>query len=1040
MLLRRPMRALATAAILTTAFASHAFASACPPPLVTSVTPSTVPAAGGVHLTIYGTDFTAGGSPKVTIGLRPVQIVSATNTQLVVVAPPQDDDATPAVRVKTGSRRGNVKFNDLTITRITYAPPVVDAAPTAVAERGGVMLTVTGRDFRCSAPRAYVENPATLGTCPASVVSLTDTSIVVRTEDCDDGSLGNDERVLHVTFARDGIVHRDLAARNLLLTGSRVTGVAPPYTPSSGGATITIFGTDFDAGTGAPPRPQVCVDGRCADVRVSSWTNTEIVGVAPPAAVTPPAAGSPPFVTAKVRVSTGDVIGSSAALEYHATPTLASLRASSLPSSGGYPLTVRGQNFGPDLHLFIAAGPGPGEFVPALSVSSSQAVFVLPVLPPGPAELTLSQGFNSMPVSTTVLAPPSVSGAGGSGGTVLGGDVITVVGNHFGPNVALHDVQVEVKQGGTKTSCGPIRWSAPEVLTCRVPAGVAGPADVIVTVNGVSATRENALTYSASGTGAAPVLSGMFPTSVARTGGTVVTLSGSNFGAGALVRYGQNLVTPTTLAQGSLTFTAPAFDAGVDQMAIEVVKGTKASNPLFHEATNSGVNPLAGAQSTAWSGGVHLTVTGSNFTDQSFVRCLSSTTESHDVVPSFLSPTQLEFVAPEFAPGGTVTMQVIDRATSSNLVFLPYGGPEIAGVSNADVSPSGGTVITITGSGFGAARGKIGFQNGDIPTQDWSDTQITAAVPPRNVGCPSSRPVRVTTVAGESSNGAAVTYLPPTVDGLESPAASALGGYPLTVRGSNFGPDAHLVWADGLPGPDITVTDRCETSFAILLGSGSASTGGSRLLSLDPESQSPPVPFALELLAPPSASGISPPAGPLAGGNVVTVTGQNFGPPGSQRSIHFAGDDDCPFTVVDEQPDFLTCLVPPGTSLGSRDLVVEVEGVADTLPNAYEYSATAGVGGGGLAPRALALAPLRSPFAGELTLRLGLPQTGRWQLRLYDARGALVQRFEGDAPAGALDVRWNGRSSDGRAAAPGVYFARLTTAQGTRDARVVKLQ
>lgn len=1034
---RRLSRVLAAAALLTTSLASHAFAGPCAPPLVTSVSPSVVPAAGGIHLTIYGTDFTTGGSPKVDVGLRPVQILSATNTQLVVVAPPQDDDATPAVRVKKGGRAGNLHVNDLTITRITYAPPVVDPAPTALVTRGGVLITVTGRDFRCSAPRAYVENPATGGTCPASVVSLTDTTIVVRTEDCDDGSLGNDERVLHVTFARDGVIHRDLATRNLLLSGSRVTGVIPAYTRSSGGETITIVGSGFDAGTGAPPRPQVCVDGRCADVRVSTWSNTSIVGVAPPAAVTPPAVGTPAVVTGKVRVRTGDVIGSSASLEYHSAPVLTSVRASSLPSLGGYPLTVRGQNFGPDLHLFIAAGPGPGEFVPASSVSSSEAVFPLPVLPPGAAELTLSQGFNSSPVSTTVLAPPTVNGAGGSGGTVLGGDVITVVGSHFGPNVALHDVQVEVKQGGTKTSCGPIRWSAPEVLVCRVPAGVAGPADVIVTVNGVSATRTNALTYSAAGTGTAPVLSGMFPTTAARTGGTVITLSGSNFGAGSLVRYGQSLITPTTVVQGSLTFTSTAFDDGVDQMAIEVVRGTKASNPFFNEAANLGLTPISGGQHASWSGGVHLTVTGSNFTSQSFVRCVSSTSESHDVVPTSVTAGQLVFVAPEFQPGGTVSMQVIDRTTSSSSIALPYDGPGLTGITGAEVSPSGGTVITINGSGFGVARGKVGFQNGDIPTQDWSDTQITAAVPPRLAGCPSSRPVRVTTAAGEGSNGAGVTYLPPTVDGLDSPSASSLGGYPLTVRGSNFGPDAHLVWADGLPGPDLAVLDRCETSFAILLGEGSA---GDRLVSLDTDSDPAPVAMGLALLSPPSVGGLSPAAGPLQGGNLVTLMGQHFGAPGTQRSIRFAGDDDCPFTVVEEHPDFLTCLVPPGTSHGMRDLVLEVEGVADTLPNAYEFSATTGVGGGAVAPRALALAPLRSPFAGELTLRLSLPQAGRWQLKLYDARGALVQRFEGDAPAGALDVRWNGRSSDGRAAAPGVYFARLTSAQGTRDARVVKLQ
>ena len=57
---------------------------------------------------------------------------------------------------------------------------------------------------------------------------------------------------------------------------------------------------------------------------------------------------------------------------------------------------------------------------------------------------------------------------------------------------------------------------------------------------------------------------------------------------------------------------------------------------------------------------------------------------------------------------------------------------------------------------------------------------------------------------------------------VDVPAAAAGGGTVITVHGRDFSPYATFEWADGLPGPSFTVTDRSPTSFAVLLGSGSA--------------------------------------------------------------------------------------------------------------------------------------------------------------------------------------------------------------------------
>ncbi|MCC6652670.1 MAG: IPT/TIG domain-containing protein, partial [Candidatus Eisenbacteria bacterium] len=639
------------------------------------------------------------------------------------------------------------------------------------------------------------------------------------------------------------------------------------------------------------------------------------------------------------------------------------------------------------------------------------------------------------------VGPPQIAQVSPSSLGAQGGVRLTVVGQGFGPPGAFHSVSVQVQQeGSAPVDCGPVRWAGSNTLECRAPAGVEGAADVIVTVNGVAGTMTHAFDYLPASPPSAPVLSGSVPATLNRSGGSLITLTGSNFVSpteNTVVRCGQQLVTPALLTNNLLTFVQPALDEGEDHVPVEVRMGNVNSNPLYNDKGLSGTNPLFGDQASSHSGGTVITITGSDFGPEARVVCSSTTGESHVASPLTVSPTEITFSSPEFATTGDVSVRVDHGAQQSNAQSLPYAGPELTGVSAEEVSPAGGTVITLMGSNFGAAAGRVSFGSDEVAVSSWSPTEIVCAPASRPVGCPSSRPLRVTAEDGSSSRNIPVRWSAPEVLDFDVPAAAAGGGTVITVHGRDFSPHATLEWADGLPGPSLSVVNRSPTSFAVLLGSGSA---GGRSLALDGASEPTGVPLPFELLSPPQLSSVSPPSGPIAGGNTITIFGSSFGPPGTKRSVHFSGTDDCPMAVTDEFSDRLTCLVPPGTGSGSRDLVVVVDGVADTLAGAYEYSATAGVPGGASPRATLALAALRSPFASELTLRLTLPQAGRWQLQLFDARGAQVRRLQGDAPAGTFDVRWDGRAADGRAAAPGIYFARLSSAGVTREARAVKLQ
>lgn len=98
---------------------------------------------------------------------------------------------------------------------------------------------------------------------------------------------------------------------------------------------------------------------------------------------------------------------------------------------------------------------------------------------------------------------------------------------------------------------------------------------------------------------------------------------------------------------------------------------------------------------------------------------------------------------------------------------------------------------------------------------------------------------------------------------------------------------------------------------------------------------------------------------------------------------------------------------------------------------AYQPTAGAGDPPGGFGLRAA----VPNPFREGTTIGFSVPSSGHARLRVFDLGGRVVRTLaDGEFPAGPHVVRWDGRDPDGRAAGPGIYFARLEAAGlvGTR--------
>jgi hypothetical protein len=138
-------------------------------------------------------------------------------------------------------------------------------------------------------------------------------------------------------------------------------------------------------------------------------------------------------------------------------------------------------------------------------------------------------------------------------------------------------------------------------------------------------------------------------------------------------------------------------------------------------------------------------------------------------------------------------------------------------------------------------------------------------------------------------------------------------------------------------------------ALALVLGAGCSKDSGKRFPEPSPE---PPVEN------PPVISSLSPAAGPLAGGNTVTISGSHFT---AGTSVFF--DQRAATAVAVESEQRLRAVVPQADQPGLVDVTVRNANGEDTLPDGYEYLGTVLP-----LPEITSLDPIVGPLAGGNTV------------------------------------------------------------------------
>ncbi|MGW5689730.1 IPT/TIG domain-containing protein [Streptomyces asiaticus] len=377
--------------------------------------------------------------------------------------------------------------------------------------------------------------------------------------------------------------------------------------------------------------------------------------------------------------------------------------------------------------------------------------------------------------------PAAGSPGGGTPVTLTGSNFTQATAVRFGPNFALSYTVVSATQITAVAPPG----SGTVQITVTTPAG---------TSNGV-----------AFGYAAAPTLTAVSPASGPATGGTTVTLTGTNLLGATAVRFGAvNATSFMVVSATQITAVVPA-GSGTVQVTVVTPAGTSNGVPYSYVVAPVPVLMSVSPGQGPVGGGNTVALSGSGLTGVTAVRFGSTPALSFTVV----SATQITAVAPPGAAGPVQITVTGPGGTSNGVTYFYVGVPTLTAASPAQGPTAGGTTVTLTGSNLlGATAVRFGAVNATSFTVV-SATQITAVAPS------GSGTVQITVVTpGGTSNGVSYTYVPTPVLTSLSPTQGPLdAGTTVTLFGSGLTATSSVVFGS-TPASFTVVSDTWVTAIA----------------------------------------------------------------------------------------------------------------------------------------------------------------------------------------------------------------------------------
>ncbi len=291
-------------------------------PIVTSVTPSSGPIAGGTTVTIIGTNLTDTSSVMFgDFAGTSVTVVDATS--VTVVTPAQAAGVVDVVLTTPG---GSVSITNG--FRYVVAPRIKRLTPSSGPATGGTMVTLTGNNLTDTSSVMFGVRAG------ISIVNLDASSVTVVTPPKDAGSVD-------VVLTTPGGSATGTGGFTYVAEPT-ITSVIPSSGPIAGGTAVTITGTNLKD-------TKAVMFGGTAGTSITIISATSVTVVTPKKSVGP--------VGVVLNTFSGSVV-STDEFTYVSEPTITSVIPSSGPVVGGTKVTITGTNLTNTSSVMFGGTPG----------------------------------------------------------------------------------------------------------------------------------------------------------------------------------------------------------------------------------------------------------------------------------------------------------------------------------------------------------------------------------------------------------------------------------------------------------------------------------------------------------------------------------------------------------------------------------------------------------------------------------------------------------------------------------------------------------
>jgi RHS repeat-associated protein len=662
-------------------------------PVITSLSPTSGPV--GTQVQINGSGFgTTQGNSTVSFFNGIGSIVSWSDTQIVATVPTSNSSGPVTVWVGGVTSNSNVNFTVPT-PRITAISPASGTV--------GTNVTITGSGFQAATGSGWVSFN---GTSAGTPVSWSDTQIVVAVP------AGASSGAVKVTANSGQVSNQEFV---FTTPNPVVTGITPAVGP--GNTQVQVNGTGFGSSQGAST---ITIGSAAAPV--VSWSDTQIV------ATVPMTVGN----SAPVQVIEGGVACNANVYFTVPAPTIASLS----PTIGGVgnSVTITGTGFQPTQSSgsqVIISGGG-------ATIQSWSNTQIIAIVPPSATTGSVRVNVNNGPSNYVTYTVPSLAISSLSPTTGPVGTQVTLTGVDFGATQGT-----SVLTFNDKPAASIVSWSNTQIVATVPATAATGPA--IVKVNNTNSNATYVFTV--------PPPSVISFTPTGGIAGTQVTINGSGFQASqrdSTITFNGIAATATSWSDTQIVANVPA---GAATGPVVVTVNSVPSSDRSFEVPNPVITSISRPQAPAHG---TVTITGSGFGPNQWIPNGGSVTYVGSVdlngvgagVVSW-SDTSITVQLPSNATSGPLTVTKYN-ATSNGVPITIEGDPTVTGLA-----PSTGPInssVVISGSGFGDTQldGTVQFSGINATVTAWSDTQITAVVPPGDYTGPVN--VTVAAVTGPTQN------------------------------------------------------------------------------------------------------------------------------------------------------------------------------------------------------------------------------------------------------------------------------------------------